>query len=181
MPTFRKPFYQVGVSSDQLPGRTLPMYVLDICLGSLSLMIAGHHPEHRWYGCRVIVRQYILRPIFCRFVGLTRLQFYISSALSALLRLFLLLHVLQRCVSFFSLDLYPTTLLDFRLHIYDMTAPFSKPTRAQRQTERSPRRSEYGEPTTLNIIKVIQGVSGGWTITDAHLSPDNERFIYHLF
>jgi hypothetical protein len=33
------------------------------------------------------------------------------------------------------------------------------------------------EPTTLNIIKVIQGVSGGWTITDAHLSPDNERFL----
>jgi len=39
----------------------------------------------------------------------------------------------------------------------------------------------YDEPTTLNIIKVIQGVSGGWTITDAHLSPDNERFFIRLF
>jgi len=30
----------------------------------------------------------------------------------------------------------------------------------------------------MKVIKVIQGVSGGWTITDAHLSPDNERIIY---
>jgi WD repeat-containing protein 23 len=58
-----------------------------------------------------------------------------------------------------------------------MTAPLTKPTRAVRQTDRFSRRSVYDEPTTLNIIKVIQGVSGGWTITDAHLSPDNERFL----
>jgi WD repeat-containing protein 23 len=62
-----------------------------------------------------------------------------------------------------------------------MTAPFTKPTQAVRQTERFSRRSAYDEPTTLNIIKVIQGVSGGWTITDAHLSPDNERFLNRLF
>jgi hypothetical protein len=31
----------------------------------------------------------------------------------------------------------------------------------------------------MKVIKVIQGVSGGWTITDAHLSPDNERCVYH--
>ncbi|KAF8481816.1 WD40-repeat-containing domain protein [Russula ochroleuca] len=73
---------------------------------------------------------------------------------------------------------YYTCSRDFRLHIYDMTAPPSKPTQVLRPTERSSRRSEYDEPTTLNTIKVIQGVSGGWTITDAHLSPDNERIIY---
>lgn len=56
-----------------------------------------------------------------------------------------------------------------------MTAPLTKPTRALRQTDRFSRQPVYDEPTTLNIIKVIQGVSGGWTITDAHLSPDNER------
>lgn len=58
-----------------------------------------------------------------------------------------------------------------------MTAPFTKPARVVRQTDRFSRRSVLDEPTTLNIIKVIQGVSGGWTITDAHLSPDNERFL----
>jgi WD repeat-containing protein 23 len=73
---------------------------------------------------------------------------------------------------------YYTCSRDFRLHIYDMTAPPSKPTQVLRPTERSSRRSEYDEPTTLNTIKVIQGVSGGWTITDAHLSPDKERIIY---
>jgi len=62
-----------------------------------------------------------------------------------------------------------------------MTAPPSKPTRAVQPNDRLSRRSVYDEPTTLNIIKVIQGVSGGWTITDAHLSPDNERFVNHLF
>jgi len=30
----------------------------------------------------------------------------------------------------------------------------------------------------MKVIKVIQGSPGGWTITDAHLSPDNERIIY---
>jgi hypothetical protein len=37
-------------------------------------MTAGHHPEHRWYGCRVTDREHILWPILCRFVrafGLT--------------------------------------------------------------------------------------------------------------
>ena len=62
-----------------------------------------------------------------------------------------------------------------------MTAPLLKPSRTLRQTERLYGRSDYDEPTTLNIIKVIQGVSGGWTITDAHLSPDNERFLHRLF
>lgn len=111
----------------------------------------------------------------------TRPRLYMLSALPVLLRLFFLLHVLQRWFSFFPLDSYPTTILDFRLHIYDMTAPLSKPTQVLRPTERPSRRSEYDEPTTLNIIKVIQGLSGGWTITDSHLSPDNERFLHRLF
>ena len=29
----------------------------------------------------------------------------------------------------------------------------------------------------MKVIKVIQGAPGGWTITDAHLSPDNERLV----
>ena len=62
-----------------------------------------------------------------------------------------------------------------------MTAPLMKPTRAIRETNRFSRRSANDEPTTLNTIKVIQGVSGGWTITDAHLSPDNERYLNCLF
>jgi hypothetical protein len=62
-----------------------------------------------------------------------------------------------------------------------MTAPLTKPARAVGQTDRVSRRSVLDEPTTLNIIKVIRGVSGGWTITDAHLSPDNERFLNRLF
>lgn len=33
-----------------------------------SLMTAGHHPEHRWYSCRVTDREHILWPILCRLV-----------------------------------------------------------------------------------------------------------------
>jgi DDB1- and CUL4-associated factor 11 len=69
-------------------------------------------------------------------------------------------------------------MVDFRLHIYDMTAPLADPRRAlQRPTERLYRSSAPEEPTTMKVIKVVQGVPGGWTITDAHLSPDNERFV----
>lgn len=73
---------------------------------------------------------------------------------------------------------YYTCCRDFRLHIYDMTAPPSSPTPVRRPTERPSRRLVSHEPTTLKVMKVIKGVSGGWTITDAHLSPDNERIIY---
>ncbi|KAI9507805.1 WD40-repeat-containing domain protein [Russula earlei] len=73
---------------------------------------------------------------------------------------------------------YYTCCRDFRLHIYDMTAPLSIPARVPRQTQRLSRQAAADEPTTMKVIKVIQGVSGGWTITDAHLSPDNERIIY---
>ncbi|KAG1757821.1 WD40-repeat-containing domain protein [Suillus lakei] len=68
---------------------------------------------------------------------------------------------------------------DFRLHIYDMTSPPSPYMKRQR----NPRRSATGvwddsdrdHDTTLKILKTIQGCTGRWTITDSHLSPDNER------
>jgi DDB1- and CUL4-associated factor 11 len=81
----------------------------------------------------------------------------------------------------FPLDAGAEVILDFRLHIYDMTAPLADPRQAlRRPTERLYPLSAPGEPTTMKVIKVIQGVSGGWTITDAHLSPDNERFAYQV-
>jgi DDB1- and CUL4-associated factor 11 len=81
---------------------------------------------------------------------------------------------------FFHLDAGAEIMLDFRLHIYDMTAPLADPRQAmRRQTDRLSRLAALEELTTMKVIKVIQGVSGGWTITDAHLSPDNERFVYH--
>ncbi|KAI0257008.1 WD40-repeat-containing domain protein [Lactifluus subvellereus] len=74
---------------------------------------------------------------------------------------------------------YYTCCRDFRLHIYDMTVPLMYPRQAKRRpAERHDRLSAPDEPTTMKVIKVIQGISGGWTITDAHLSPDNERIIY---
>jgi len=136
-------------------------------------MKADYHPEHQWYGCSVTDRQHILWPILRRF------GYAFSFAFSLLyirhIRFILLLHVLQGCVPFHSFDSDSKPLLDFRLHIYDMTAPPSNTTPVRRQTERLSRRSASDEPTTLKVIKVIRGVSGGWTITDAHLSPDNER------
>jgi WD repeat-containing protein 23 len=29
----------------------------------------------------------------------------------------------------------------------------------------------------MKVMKLIQGSPGGWTITDAYLSPDNERLV----
>jgi WD repeat-containing protein 23 len=39
-------------------------------------------------------------------------------------------------------------------------------------------RLRNGQDSTMHIIKSIQGNPGRWTITDSHLSPDNERMIY---
>ena len=58
--------------------------------------------------------------------------------------------------------------VDFRLHIYDMVAPLNGTTR----------RSSDGHATTMEVIKTIQAAPGRWTITDSHLSPDNQRMIY---
>ncbi|KAH9081527.1 WD40-repeat-containing domain protein [Lactarius deliciosus] len=76
---------------------------------------------------------------------------------------------------------YYTCCKDFRLHIFDTTAPPTNPRQTPQPTERHHRRLGWpptDEPTTMKVIKIIQGSSGGWTITDAHLSPDNERIIY---
>jgi WD repeat-containing protein 23 len=67
---------------------------------------------------------------------------------------------------------------DFRMHIFDTTAPPSTiPKQVPRPAEWHRPRWEPEEPTTMKVIKVIQGSPGGWTITDSHLSPDNERLV----
>lgn len=38
--------------------------------------------------------------------------------------------------------------------------------------------TEPSHDTTMHAMKSIEGVHGNWTITDSHLSPDNERMIY---
>ncbi|KIO08498.1 hypothetical protein M404DRAFT_133750 [Pisolithus tinctorius Marx 270] len=77
---------------------------------------------------------------------------------------------------------YYTCSQDFRLHVYDMTAPPSKYIR-QRRSARRPITSDWDtndrdHETTLKVLKTIEGRQGSWTITDSHLSPDNERIIY---
>ncbi|KAI4528778.1 WD40 repeat-like protein [Schizophyllum commune Loenen D] len=74
---------------------------------------------------------------------------------------------------------YYTCSQDFELHIYDTTQPLEP--RAQRNS--SDRRSYRGGgrdnvTTRMPIKQAIQGQYGGWTITDANVSPDNERIIY---
>ncbi|KAE9409145.1 WD40 repeat-like protein [Gymnopus androsaceus JB14] len=62
---------------------------------------------------------------------------------------------------------------DFRLHIYDTTAP---PQKLGAQLL-GPSHDPYLQ-TTMNVKRRIQGEHGRWTITDANLSPDNDRIIY---
>ncbi|KAG2358232.1 WD40-repeat-containing domain protein [Suillus spraguei] len=77
---------------------------------------------------------------------------------------------------------YYTCCQDFRLHIYDMTSPPSPYMKQPRNLRRSATGvwddSDHDHDTTLKILKTIQGCTGRWTITDSHLSPDNERMIY---
>ncbi|OSD03189.1 WD40 repeat-like protein [Trametes coccinea BRFM310] len=69
---------------------------------------------------------------------------------------------------------YYTCVRNFRLHVYDMKAPF------RQQSPARPQRQEFddGHTTTMQVIKTIQAAPGRWTITDSHLSPDNQRMIY---
>ncbi|CDO75481.1 hypothetical protein BN946_scf184935.g17 [Trametes cinnabarina] len=69
---------------------------------------------------------------------------------------------------------YYTCVRNFRLHVYDMKAPF------RQQSPSRPQRQEYddGHTTIMQVIKTIQAAPGRWTITDSHLSPDNQRMIY---
>ena len=63
-------------------------------------------------------------------------------------------------------------MLDFRLHIYDTTVPIS-PARGIY------RNREMGHETSMKLIKSIRAYADRWTITDSHLSPDNQRFVSH--
>ncbi|KAI6031542.1 hypothetical protein BKA83DRAFT_87812, partial [Pisolithus microcarpus] len=69
--------------------------------------------------------------------------------------------------------------LDFLLHVYDMTAPPSSYIR-QHRSARRPVTSHWDtndrdHETTMKVLKTIEGRRGSWTITDSHLSPDNQR------
>jgi DDB1- and CUL4-associated factor 11 len=57
------------------------------------------------------------------------------------------------------------------MHVYDATRPITQPPR------QAPR-SQSTHTTTMHVTKTIDGVGDGWTITDSHLSPDNERLAY---
>lgn len=60
---------------------------------------------------------------------------------------------------------------DFRLHVFDMTAP--PVPNGRHGVHRPP--SDASLHTNMKVMKTIQGHPGRWTITDANLSPDNER------
>ncbi|KDQ20274.1 hypothetical protein BOTBODRAFT_27695 [Botryobasidium botryosum FD-172 SS1] len=62
---------------------------------------------------------------------------------------------------------------DFRLHVYDTTSS----SKLQPKGSSGNLRSGLYQ-TTMKVMKTIRGVTGNWTITDSHLSPDNERIIY---
>jgi WD repeat-containing protein 23 len=65
---------------------------------------------------------------------------------------------------------YYTCEQDFQLHVYDTSGPPSAvPKRDTRFLDHQ---------TTLKLHKSFKANPGSWTITDSHLSPDNERLIY---
>ncbi|KAI0639524.1 WD40 repeat-like protein [Trametes polyzona] len=68
---------------------------------------------------------------------------------------------------------YYTCVRNFRLHVYDMKAPLRphRPSRLRQHLDDS-------HTTTMEVIKTIEAAPGRWTITDSHLSPDNQRMIY---
>ncbi|KAI9570371.1 WD40 repeat-like protein [Boletus coccyginus] len=75
---------------------------------------------------------------------------------------------------------YYTCCQDFRLQVYDMTSPptkYSKPRQNPRRTGRTSLFDDQNREheSTLKVLKTIRGHPGRWTITDSHLSPDNER------
>ncbi|KAI0319054.1 WD40-repeat-containing domain protein [Amylostereum chailletii] len=72
---------------------------------------------------------------------------------------------------------YYTGTQHFKIHVYDVTQP---PSKYERPKVSNRRRHLYEErsQTTLRTIKTINGIEGRWTMTDTHLSPDNERIIY---
>ncbi|KAI0066418.1 WD40 repeat-like protein [Artomyces pyxidatus] len=73
---------------------------------------------------------------------------------------------------------YYTCNQDFQLHIYDMTAPRKQPDPPRIVSTGRRTFVANREQTTLKVLKTIDGAPGQWTITDSHLSPDNQRIIY---
>ncbi|KAF9469759.1 WD40-repeat-containing domain protein [Collybia nuda] len=71
---------------------------------------------------------------------------------------------------------YYTCSQDFRLHVFDTTAPPVNHRHGLRRAAVHP--SDVNLQTNMKVMKTIQGHPGRWTITDANLSPDNERMIY---
>ncbi|PBL00697.1 WD40 repeat-like protein [Armillaria gallica] len=67
---------------------------------------------------------------------------------------------------------YYTCSQDFRLYIYDSSSPPFSP------EDRQAALSDTSVQTTMNVRRRILGHPGRWTITDANLSPDNQRMIY---
>ena len=69
--------------------------------------------------------------------------------------------------------------VDFRLHVYDTTAPLT-PTSPVRRTARQRAQhmmnTDVDHDTSMKVLKTIRAHPGGWTITDSHLSPDNQRY-----
>ncbi|KAJ7492078.1 WD40-repeat-containing domain protein [Mycena latifolia] len=62
---------------------------------------------------------------------------------------------------------------DFRLNIFDTTVPAVPREPGVRRRETTPHLK-----TTMKVMNSIQAHPGRWTISDANLSPDNERMIY---
>ncbi|KAJ7663629.1 WD40-repeat-containing domain protein [Mycena rosella] len=60
---------------------------------------------------------------------------------------------------------------NFRLNIFDTTVPSVPREPGVRQRESTPNLK-----TTMKVINSIQARPGNWTISDANLSPDNERW-----
>ncbi|KAJ6601263.1 WD40 repeat-like protein [Mycena vulgaris] len=62
---------------------------------------------------------------------------------------------------------------DFRLNIFDTTVP-----PVPREPGARRRDTAINMRTTMKVMNSIQAHPGRWTISDANLSPDNERMIY---
>lgn len=71
-------------------------------------------------------------------------------------------------------------IVDFRLHVFDTTAT-PAPNARQGLRRLAMYSSDAGLKTNMKVMKTIQGNPGRWTITDANLSPDNQRLGMFFF
>ncbi|KDN40541.1 hypothetical protein RSAG8_08013, partial [Rhizoctonia solani AG-8 WAC10335] len=69
----------------------------------------------------------------------------------------------------FSLDanIYYSCTQGHDIWVYDANSTGDKTTHPQ-----------TGHQSRMNVLNRVKGVYGNWTVTDSHLSPDNERLIY---